>query len=143
MKNLVIILLITISLDTCSQETLQSENIVITYEAASRGGYTFVSINSDSLVTQTSRVPESKSATKTGQKNWNKLMGHLQKLSVENLSSLQPPSDKRLYDGAAHATLTIIKNGTAYTTQSFDHDEPPKEIEALVKAILTMAKVVE
>lgn len=143
MKNLLIILLITISLDTCSQETLQSENIVITYEAASRGGYTFVSINSDSLVKQTSRVPESKSATKTGQKNWNKLMGHLQKLSVENLSSLQPPSEKRLYDGAAHATLTIVKNGTAYATQSFDHDQPPKEIEALVKAILTMAKVVE
>lgn len=143
MKNIFLFLLMAASIKTCSQETLQSENITVTYEAASRGGYTFISINSDSLVSQASRSPESKSIKKTSEKNWKKMIGRLQKISVENLSNLKPPSDKRLYDGAAHTTLTVTKNGVTYATQSFDDDQPPKEIEALVKAILTMGKTVD
>jgi hypothetical protein len=68
---------------------------------------------------------------------------NLKPVNVENIPNLKAPSEKRFYDGAAIATLSIVYNGETYTTPSFDHGNPPNEIAELVKEILSISENIE
>ena len=70
--------------------------------------------------------------------DWDELEKLLKSISPENLGKLKAPTDKRLYDGAAHATLSILLGDVVMITPSFDHGHPPKEIEALVNKVLSI-----
>jgi hypothetical protein len=70
--------------------------------------------------------------------DWEALESLLKAIDVENLNRLKAPTDKRLYDGAPHATLSVIKGDVEMMTPTFDHGTPPKEIEALVNKVLSI-----
>ena len=61
----------------------------------------------------------------------------LKTINVEKISQLKAPSQKRLYDGAAHADLTITVSGKEYHSAGFDHGEPPAEIEKFIKKLIS------
>ncbi|OJH09455.1 hypothetical protein FPG103_11785 [Flavobacterium psychrophilum] len=61
-------------------------------------------------------------------------------VNLDQLPSLKSPSEARMYDGAAHANLTITSGGTVYTGAGFDAGKPPVEIEKLVSKLVSYSE---
>jgi hypothetical protein len=72
--------------------------------------------------------------------DWKDLSLILKNAEIENLDKLKAPTDKRLFDGAAHATLSISNGDIEIVTPTFDHGYPPKAIETLVNKVLSLAE---
>lgn len=120
----------------------QDNSYVIEYRAVSRGSFHQIIISDRIISNQKDR--DSKPTTKTCDKDeWNLIMSNLKNVEIGALPKIEPPSKAHQYDGAAIATLKITHSGKDYQTQSFDHGNPPKEIESLVKEILSMAGNIE
>ncbi|UOB15921.1 hypothetical protein [Abyssalbus ytuae] len=144
MKFISLIFLTVITLKGCSQEkSAQENNIVVEYEASSRGFFNQIKVTKDSIYKSNDRSEKSMRSTLCTDSQWKKITAKIEGIDIDKLETLEPPTDKRTYDAAAHATLTIKKNDSVYKTQTFDSGNPPKEIESLVKAILTLGKTVE
>src|SRR5690606_2236202 len=147
MKTLSIIFLLLISANGCSQDTETvtkkegKNNPVVEYEAASRGFFLKVRVTQDSISVANNRNSMSSVASTTSQ--WNKITNALSDVEIEKIGTLAPPTERRAVDAAAHAFLTIKTGDTVHTSPTFDHGNPPVEIESLVKAILTLSKTVE
>jgi len=65
----------------------------------------------------------------------------LNAINIKSLPELEAPTNKRLFDGAAHTTVTLIQNKIEVTSSSFDEGHPPKDIEALVNKILSIKEM--
>lgn len=122
----------------------KEDNIDVSFEysAISRGAYKLIKINQKSISSTTTQ--NGKSNKKACNKaDWQKLINAFKTFEVDNISNLKAPSEKRFFDGAAIANLKITYNGKIYESQSFDHGNPPKEISALVKEILSISENIE
>ena len=138
-----IILLSLISVDhSCSQSKKNQDTISIEYSAHSRGTYKHIIVNKKQISIENKRG-ESPIIKTCNEAHWDALLKALKPVDVANIPNLKAPSEKRFYDGAAIATLTIIYNGETYTTTSFDHGNPPIEIAELVKEILSISENIE
>ncbi|MDO5972254.1 hypothetical protein Q4Q35_20845 [Flavivirga aquimarina] len=142
MKFLFIFLSLVFTDNRCSESKINQEAISFEYSTQSRRNYKNVKINKKSIaVTDKRDMPP---LTKTcSEEHWNNLLKAIKPVDVENIPNLKAPSQKRLFDGAAIARLKIIYNGTTYETEPFDHGNPPKDIEALVKEILSVSENIE
>lgn len=147
MKALSIIFLLLISARGCSQDTktVTKEKVenkpVVEYEATSRGFFQKVRVTQDSISVANNR--NSMHTVPSTVSQWNKIIKALNDFEIQNISTLTPPTERRAVDAAAHAVLRIKTGDTLYTSPTFDHGNPPAEIESLVKAILTLSKTVE
>lgn len=147
MKTLSMIFLLLISANGCSQDTETAtkkegdNNLTVEYEASSRGFFQKVMVTQDSISVANDRNSMHKIPSTASQ--WGKITNALGEVEIQNIGKLTPPSEKRTVDAAAHAVLTIRTGDTVYTSPTFDHGNPPVEIESLVKAILTLSKTVE
>lgn len=122
--------------------TAIKEQIVFNYSAISRGRFLDINVN-DSLIS-ISKDRDSKPVSKNMTKDtWNQLNSLLKTINLDSISNLKSPTEARFYDGASIGTLKITKTGTIYESSTFDHGTPPKEIEALVKEILSLVENVE
>jgi hypothetical protein len=123
-------------------EKQTTETYAFKYSAISRGVYKQIEINKKNITVINTRgnTPIIKSCSKT---NWESIIKAIKTIDIKNISNLKAPSEKRFYDGAAIANLTIIYNGKTYKTESFDHGNPPKEIAELVKEILSISENIE
>jgi hypothetical protein len=65
------------------------------------------------------------------------LKGMIKNLPLDKLASLKAPTEKRQYDGAAHADIRVVIDGKEYNSAGFDHGFPPAEIEKLVKKLVS------
>ena len=108
----------------------QQKEYTIEYSAISRGIFKEITINNSSITVKKDR--NSKPVTKECTKEiWSKFTKSLDEVDLKMLPELKAPTQKRLFDGAAHATLKVIVDGETYTTSSFDHGFPPEEIKGL------------
>lgn len=117
------------------------ENSAITYEAFSRGTFINIHITTSTLTISEDRSLSEKNNFSLKTTDWDALNNLLKDIDLTKLESLKAPTDKRLYDGAAHAALTVKSNEHTYTTSSFDHGHPPKEIENLVNKVLSIREL--
>ncbi|GAA3633215.1 hypothetical protein [Flavivirga jejuensis] len=142
MKFLFIILSLAFIDSRCSESKIDQETISLEYSAQSRGLYKNIKINKKNISFENKRntSPLIKACSQT---HWNNLLKALKPIDVENIPNLKAPSENRLFDGAAIARLKIIYDGTTYETKPFDHGNPPKEIEILVKEILSTSENIE
>ncbi|MFD1616135.1 META domain-containing protein [Gelatiniphilus marinus] len=117
-------------------------NVSFEYSALSRGTYKLIKINQKkvSVINKQNGKPKANACNKN---DWQKLIKAFKTFDVKNISNLKAPSKNRFFDGAAIANLKIAYNGVVYESQSFDHGNPPKEIAALVKEILSISKNIE
>jgi hypothetical protein len=67
---------------------------------------------------------------------WREILINIESIDLESLQKLEAPTGKRLFDGAAHATLKITIDGKTYSTSSFDHGFPPEELKTLCDIIV-------
>ncbi len=112
------------------------------YSTVSRGTYKLITINKKqiSIISKRDATPIIKRCSEL---EWGKLIDAVKTLNIENISNLKAPSEKRLFDGALIANLTIQYNGETYESASFDHGNPPAEIERIVKEILSISENIE
>ena len=110
----------------------------ITYKALSRGLFVFVKITPSEVLVSSDRNLINIDKYSCEAKDWDALNVLLEELNFKTFESLEAPTEKRLFDGAAHATLTLTKDGEEITTPSFDHGSPPVTIEALVNKVLSI-----
>ncbi|MBK0369740.1 hypothetical protein [Flavobacterium agrisoli] len=113
------------------------KEVTIEYEAQSRGFFQKIVIQNKLALITNNRTKKTKSIalSKTDCKN---ITAAYNELNLENLNTLKAPTEKRFYDGAAIAHLTITENGKKYETPAFDHGFPPQEIEKLVTLMVTL-----
>ncbi|WP_248724806.1 META domain-containing protein [Seonamhaeicola sp. ML3] len=124
------------------EATKQDLAISLEYNQHSRNSFQVIQINEKSISVQNER---NGSITKMGctDEQWDKLINLIKTINIETLSSLDAPSQKRLFDGAAIAKLKVTLNGKTYETPSFDHGNPNTAITNLVKEILSIAQNIE
>jgi heat shock protein HslJ len=112
------------------------------YSAHSRGTFFEITIN-DSIVSISKDRKGEPITKKCSKQEWNKLASLLNDIHLDSISGLKAPTEARFYDGASIGKLKIEMNNSTYESSSFDHGKPPKEIEALVKEILSLSENVE
>lgn len=123
-----------------SMITIQDDTI-ISYEATTRGFYEKIWVDKDSISVTSDRNAAEKSRFSTPKGDWNELMKILNEINVSTLPDLEAPTSKSQYDGAAIATLIVQQNDLETKSNSFDHGQPPKSIEALVNKVLSMGEL--
>ena len=135
MKSLILILSLLITNEGCDNTT-QNEIIEIAYEASTRGSFVGIKITPDGLVYNDNTIEVSK-------KQWNKLVYLAQVLDLEELNSLEAPSQNRFRDAAMATVVKITTTEKAFTSSQFDHDNPPVKLVKLVNEILSLANIVD
>lgn len=119
----------------------QEKGMSVEYEAMSRGYFLKIVYRGNSISVGKDRNDLSQNKTiKLSSLEENELNQMLTKFDPKTLPNLKWPTEKRYYDGAAHANLIIIKDGETYTGAGFDHGFPPKEIEKLVQKLISIAE---
>ncbi|WP_026836719.1 hypothetical protein [Gillisia sp. JM1] len=143
MKLILLLLFPILMAETCSQNNEQNNEISFKYEMMTRGSRTNYALTQEDIKVVRNMGGETKASEKMTSKDWENLLEKMEEIDVPNISKLKPPSDKRTFDGAAHAILTIKKGDEVYRSNSFDHGNPPSELKSLVKAILRLGETVE
>ncbi len=110
----------------------------VTYQALSRGSFIYISISKSNVsISEDKNLMEIDKYTCKAE-DWEALNKLLAKVKLETFQELKAPTDKRLFDGAAHATLAIRQGDVQFKTPSFDHGYPPEAIEAIVNKVLSI-----
>lgn len=142
MKIVSLLLLTMIVGKSCSQSTKNDlANAEIQYEANTRGFYEKIIIKNKVVSVNNERNnPDSKMDATISDANWKELVGYFEPIVLDSLPTYKAPSEKRFYDGAAIANVTVIYKEKEYRSADFDRGNPPKEIEKLVKKITSFSK---
>ncbi len=111
----------------------------VSYKALGRGYFEFIEVSEDKVsIASDANLKDIKTYKSTNKKDWASVEAMIKSVNLSNLNNLKAPTNKRLYDGAASATLTIRTGDMIVTSSAFDHEHPPKEIEALVNKVLSI-----
>ena len=143
MKFILVLIFPMLMAETCSQNKDQDKDISFTYEMITRGSRANYTLNKEDIKVVKNMGTETKASEKMTSKDWENLIEKMKEVDVPNIHKLKPPSDKRTFDGAAHAILTIKVGDEVYKSNSFDHGNPPSALKPLVKAILRLGETVE
>ena len=114
------------------------DTITINYEAVTRGS-SIILVATSSLITY--KDFEIDREIKPSSKEWETLIQLLNDINLSNIKNLTSPSSNSAVDAALQATLSIAKNSTTYTSQTFDHGNPPKELKPVLEKIFSILKL--
>ena len=132
----------TVSSNTLTSKTsMQKEMPIIKYEANSRG--LALAVKVENQILYVSRVRDFKDyeeKIKISDADWQEISTLARTVDLAKVKDLKWPTEKRYYDGAAHANITFISGGVEYPANGFDHGYPPVEIEKLVNKILKLTE---
>lgn len=144
MKKIVAILLVSVTIIGCASSSSlkkQDDKITIEYAAYTRGFSLETKATKVAISGYTRGRKESAVNKSTQSKDWRSMIDDLDKIGVDKLPQLQPPSKKHQFDGAMAASLTVTVGDKSYRTPTFDHGEPPAEIAALVEKLITLGGI--
>ncbi|MEN5307189.1 hypothetical protein ABE425_06705 [Chryseobacterium cucumeris] len=82
-----------------------------------------------------SNINEEITTTKISPAEWQMVSRLAQTIDLSKISDLKAPTEGRHSDRAMIASIIITAGGKEYTSSEFDSGRPPKELEALYKAI--------
>lgn len=114
----------------------------VTYKAQSRGSFIFIQIKGKELLFSEDVNLQNVSTFTCEEKDLKEIERLLKAVNRETFQKLKAPTEKRLYDGAAHATLAIMQGDVELITPTFDHGYPPEEIKAIVNKVLSIKESV-
>ncbi|WP_333693581.1 hypothetical protein [Flavobacterium sp.] len=138
MKTIFTIFLSLVLAKGCGEEANAIDSAVVEYEALSRGFYKTIKIENKKLYVVKSRNDKPHEVSLSA-KQWNSLVELFKEINLDELSNLKAPTEKRMYDGAAHARFAVTLDGKNYSTQSFDHGHPPVAIEKFVNKLTELS----
>jgi hypothetical protein len=164
MKTLIILATITLTITSCKgkKETIvenktvfpdksvvtsgkvavqQTEAPTIYYEATSRGVFLSIKVEKQTLYVSRNRdFKEYEDKIAISDADWKEISALANAVDLEKVKDLKWPTEKRYYDGAAHANIIFESKGVKYPANGFDHGFPPAEVEKLVNTITKLAE---
>ncbi len=127
----IFIMMLAVAFLSCNSDKI----ISYTYSVVTRGYKMEITVSKDStLIVQTGRQSLKKSyATNTNL--WKSLKKDSKDIKLKDISGLESPTNKRQFDGAMFASLTIATKDSIYRSNSFDAGHPPAMIKNVVDAL--------
>ena len=114
---------------------------VIKYEANARNLFLNIKVENQELFVSRSRdAKDYQEKITISDADWKEIVMLTKAVDLAKVKDLKWPTEKRFYDGAAHANVTFVSNEVEYTAKGFDHGFPPVEIEKLVNKILKLTE---
>ena len=114
---------------------------VINYEANARNFVLNIKVEHQVLFVSRSRdAKDYQEKTTLSEDDWKEIITLTKAVDLAKVKGLKWPTEKRFYDGAAHANITFVFEGKEYPANGFDHGYPPVEIEKLVNKILKLTE---
>lgn len=112
----------------------------IYYEATSRGVFLSIKVENQMLYASKERdFKEYSDKIKISDADWAAISALANAVDLEKVKDLKWPTEKRYYDGAAHANIVFEAKGVKYPANGFDHGFPPAEVAQLVNKITKLA----
>jgi len=113
-------------------------NVLIEYSAVTRGTTIDINITSKGITYKNNETTNVISLAAKQIKEFEEL---LENINLENLQTFIAPTSNSHSDRALQAALKITKNENIYTSQVFDHGNPPKELKALLDWIFKKLEI--
>ena len=124
-----------------SNDKIQSVVPTIYYEASTRGFFMALKVENQTLyVSKTRDFKEYEEKISVSDADWKEISALANAVELEKVKDMKWPTEKRYYDGAAHANITFESKGIKYPANGFDHGFPPAEVEKLVNIITKLAE---
>ena len=140
MKKVITFILSLILLSSCGPKMTQEvKESTITYQALSRGYFLNVEIQGNKMTIIRERESLGKDYV-LNNSDFKEISRLYQKVTLNELENYKGPTEKRFYDGAAIANLTVNYQGKVYNSQGFDHGNPPVEIAELINKIVSFTE---
>ena len=117
---------------------LEQQQTTLTYSAFTRGFFQELIITKNNFTVYKDYEKLNPISKDLDLKKWRNCLKLLEPINLKNLPNLKSPTNRRQFDGAAFAQLTVIQNGDTIQSSSFDHQSPPAEIKPLVEYILSI-----
>lgn len=115
--------------------------IKVEYEAMSRGFFSKIIFENNQITVASDRNnPEKGTVVMLTKEDVSEISKLIKAVNLDGLPNLKAPSEKRMYDGAPHANLTITSNGKVYTGAGFDGGNPPVAIAKLVTKLVSYSE---
>jgi hypothetical protein len=144
MKFLIALITVLIISEECTKASSEShqngEKVKISYQAISRGFFKQLTFEDTKMTYSEDRDLKTIDTFNISKKEWKQILELTSKLNLEGLEHLIAPTSDRLFDGAAHTTITVNLDDKLYVSSSFDEGHPPAELEALVNKMLTITE---
>jgi len=133
MKNIIFLLIMLIMI-SCGAQKIMSYN----YNVVARGYKQNINVTQDSTqIIELSRSTKT-TVTKTNPEFWKALQDASKNIELNQINTLDSPTNKRQFDGAMFAKLIISTNDSTYTSAGFDHGHPPAMIKAVVDSLVKL-----
>jgi hypothetical protein len=114
---------------------------IIKYEAKARNFVLNIKVENQVLFVSRERdAKDDPEKITIADADWKEIVMLTKAIDLDKVKELKGPTEKRFYDGAAHANITFISNEIEYTANGFDHGFPPVEIEKLVHKIVKLTE---
>lgn len=136
--RIIFALIFAFLLSNCSSKsTTKMEEPIISYEALSRGFYMKAEIKGSEMNLSKDRSSKLEKVS-LRESDVKELQKAFEKIDLNEIENYKGPTEKRFYDGAAIANLTISYQGKMYNSQSFDHGNPPLELADFINKIVSL-----
>ena len=130
----VFVLLITVS---CVAQKTSQEIEEVVFSAQTRGSSENITVVNYNVFHKTQKDSKTHFINKD---NRDALEAEVKKMSLSKISDLKAPSNKRAFDGAMHARITIKIGNKTYVSSDFDDNNPPEELKVLVDLLRGFVK---
>ncbi|AUC16363.1 hypothetical protein BTO06_14925 [Tenacibaculum sp. SZ-18] len=139
MKYFKLIVILFTSLNGVSQKSnISSDSIQeIVFNAQTRGKLENITISDKAIFYKTYETSKTFGIDSDQKKQLTDL---IKKIDLQNISNIKAPSNKRAFDGALQATLSIKTESNNYVSSQFDDDNPPKKLKVLIELMKTLCK---
>jgi hypothetical protein len=135
MQKLFFFSILFILMNCASQKTTNIKEII--YNATTRGRSENITLRGNSLQYKTYQKSLSFNLTKEQREKVNK---EISRINLNTINNLKAPTDKRSYDGAMYTSILIISGTKEYTSTTFDDTNPPIELKALCKLLISFVQ---
>ena len=122
----VLVLLITVS---CVAQKTSQEIEEVVFNAHTRGSSENITVVNYNVFHKTQKDSKTHFINKDKRET---LESIINKIDVSKIADLKAPSNKRMFDGALHASVSIKIGDKTYVSSSFDDNNPPAELKPLV-----------
>jgi hypothetical protein len=131
----------TVKTEIDTKDKKQSEVPTIYYEATTRGFFMAYKVEDQMIyLTKERDFKEYSDKIAISDADWNEISTLAKAVDLDKVKDLKWPTEKRYYDGAAHANIIFESKGVKYPANGFDHGFPPAEIEKLVNLFIKLAE---